>query len=62
MPAEIFQNPDEIIETPADITLAAAAITPRERDGLLLETEQAPLERELPLPPALESELAPPSA
>ena len=28
----------------------------------MLETEQAPLERKLPLPPALESELAPPPA
>jgi hypothetical protein len=28
----------------------------------MLETDQTPLERELPLPPALESELAPPPA
>ncbi|HXH91595.1 MAG TPA: hypothetical protein VNN25_08440 [Thermoanaerobaculia bacterium] len=43
-PAEIFQNPDKIIETPT-------AITPLQRGGLLLETERTPLQRELaPLP------------
>jgi hypothetical protein len=51
-PAEIVQNPDKIIETPAEITPPAADITPLERGGLMLETEQTPLESEPPPPVA----------
>src|ERR1019366_240172 len=55
-------KPDEAVESPAETKPPETAITPLQRDGLMLETELAPLERELPLPPALESELAPPPA